>query len=170
MDDNSLNHITSPFYKKIIINRGNWLLAILTERIQPITDAQKAFLNEFRKISSNNFDFNTLDPNIRALIIWKGYEKIKGISMNLVYGKNKKNRFSRKYKKFKASGSFTRKKYSASKKAATKQEIEELRNYSPPLKIKKNKLDPNKTRRWTEKGFHTRDGSKKMNKGRFDES
>ena len=173
VSDRSLNRINSTFYKKIIIERGIWLLALITEEIMPITEAQKTFLFEFKKLRSNDFDFNSIEnENIKALILWKGENKIKGISMNLVHGK-KKSGFKRRWKggkgKFKAYGSLRRKKYSVESKKATAEEIEEIKNHKPPIKIsKKNKLDPEKTRRMEDKGFHTREGSKSLNKGRFD--
>ena len=87
VDEYSLKNITSNYYKNIIIERGNWLLALITQKIKPISEAQKSFLIEFKKLSLIDSDFKSLNTNIKALTLWKGEEKIKGISMNLAYGK-----------------------------------------------------------------------------------
>lgn len=150
-----IKHVNSKFYRDIIIKYGHWLVALLTRKVSPITPDQHDFIETFKK--SRNKKFSSLPKNkfVAALYLWKGKNWVTSIAMTLSY-ENKDQ------------STPIDKKQILDTKESIREQIVRLSKINPPSKSKKNskylfpKLDPNKTYRWTDQGFQTREGHKVM--------
>ena len=142
----SLGKIKSQRYRQIISKYGNWLDALVKEKIKPITKEQENFIYEFKKLCNKKYRQYFENEYIAALCLWKGYSWVKSVSYTLRF-KNVRATSSKKFKN---------NKYYASLK--------------PNLKPKKKKLNPTKTYRWTDQGFQTREGHKVMNSKKYKNS
>lgn len=132
----SLARIKSYRYRQIINKYGNWLVALVKEKIKPITKEQEDFIYEFKKVSNKNHCEVFDNEYIAALCLWKGFKWVSSVSYSLRF----KN--TRTIEKGKSNN------YYASLK--------------PNVKLKKKKLDPTRTYRWSDQGFQTREGHKIM--------
>ena len=146
VSSSDLKHIKSNFYKDIITEYGNWLEGLVCGRIQPITEDQEQFLSKFKR--ANNRKFNDLENKyVKAMYLWKGRNWINTKSLSLSF-KNQSQKPKAQLNSF----------------SPSRKSIEYLRKLKPKIKSKSvfPKLDPNKTYRWTDKGFQTREGHKIM--------
>jgi hypothetical protein len=132
----SLARIKSYRYRQIINKYGNWLVALVKEKIKPITKEQEDFIYEFKKVSNKKYSEVFGNEYIAALCLWKGFKWVSSVSYSLRF----KN--TRTIEKGKSNN------YYASLK--------------PNVKLKKKKLDPTRTYRWSDQGFQTREGHKIM--------
>ena len=154
--DSSLGKIKSQRYRQIISKYGNWLDALVKEKIKPITKEQENFIYEFKKLCNKKYRQYFENEYIAALCLWKGYSWVKSVSYTLRF-KNVRATSSEKFKNNTTSSKkFKNNKYYASLK--------------PNLNPKKKKLDPTKTYRWTDQGFQTREGHKVMNSKKYKNS
>lgn len=150
----TLKNIKSKYYRDYISENGNWLVALITEKIRPFTEDQINFVSQFKKVCQKKIKFDDFDKPIKALILWKGLNWVMDKSRTLIY----KNFY--KIKKLPGKGRIDR----------GAKNIGFLKNYKPPVKkSKKDKLDPEKIYLWQDQGFQTREGHKQLNKGRYSE-
>ncbi|MDB9847215.1 hypothetical protein OAC46_03370 [Flavobacteriaceae bacterium] len=150
-----LEDIPNDFYKNIIIEYGYWLEGLICKEIHPITEDQKRFLSEFKKTRNKQLEDIIGNKFFVAMYLWKGKDWINLNSLNLEETTLKHKTKSRKPKT--QPGSF-------SLDDSNQKKNEYFRNLKPNIKPKSDfpKLDPDKTYRWTDQGFQTREGHKIM--------
>ena len=156
-----LENIPNDFYKNIIIEYGYWLEGLICKEIHPITQDQQRFLSEFKKTRNKELLDVIGNKFLVAMYLWKGKGWINRNSLNL-----KRLSLKHKTKSKKPKTHWGNKKY-LSKEAQSltiSQRNEYFINLKPKLKPKSvfPKLDPDKTYRWTDQGFQTREGHKIM--------
>lgn len=140
----SLARIKSYRYRQIINKYGNWLVALVKEKIKPITKEQEDFIYEFKKVSNKKHSEVFDNEYIAALCLWKGFKWVSSVSYSLRFKNTRtiEKGNTRTIEKGKSNN------YYASLK--------------PNVKLKKKKLDPTRTYRWSDQGFQTREGHKIM--------
>ena len=150
-----IKHVKSKFYRDILIKYGQWLVALLTRKVNPMTPDQYDFIETFKKSRYKKFSSLPKNKFVAALYLWKGKNWVTSIALALAY----ENRDQ-------STPIYIEQRHNT--KESKSEHIATLSKCNPPSKSKHKskylfpKLDPNKTYRWTDQGFQTREGHKVM--------
>lgn len=152
-------------YKDKLIDQAAWLNALYTKTIEPTSEEQKIFISKSEEVRDiiKSKDYN----HFKAL---NDIEKFKINNVCKAFLKYKILR-DKKQKEASSSNSINsnqkinrKKRYNKISRTTwrCKKNKTQYRDWTSPSKQKNNTLDPDKTYRWTDQGFQTREGHKIM--------